>query len=214
MRTAILPTLAILALCLAGPAPAQELDEGVAAPETRAALEAQVQRVQARIETKLQRSVARRIEADIQQLAAAYPDVLTFDARLGMIRFASDFTFDLGSVALTGDAESTIVALARILVTDAAADFEARVVGHTDDVPIGRPDTRQRHPTNLHLSVHRAISVRDALVDAGVQPVRIQVAGYGEFRPLASNDTPDGRALNRRVDIVLLSEEAAAAEAR
>lgn len=143
------------------------------------------------------------MESAIHALAAAYPDVLTFDAKRGLLRFASDFTFDLGSVALKPDAARTLQELSRILNTPNAANFEARIVGHTDNVRINRPETLRNHPTNTHLSVHRAISVRDAMVSAGINAVRIQVAGYGEYRPIVPN-RPGGTAENRRVEIFLL----------
>lgn len=143
------------------------------------------------------------VEDAIQGLAASYPDVLTFDARRGMLRFASDFTFDLGSVALKSEATETLRALARILNTESALGFEARVVGHTDDVRISRAETLRNHPTNVHLSVHRAISVRDSLVTNGVNAARLQVAGYGEHRPAVAN-RPGGTAENRRVEIFLV----------
>lgn len=143
------------------------------------------------------------VEDAIAELADQYPDVLTFDARKGLLRFASDFTFDLGSVELRSEAEQTLDALAEILNTSAAAEFEARIIGHTDNVPIRRAETRRNHPTNVHLSVHRAISVRDALEDSGVDPVRMQVAGYGEHRPHVPNQS-GGTAENRRVEIFLV----------
>lgn len=143
------------------------------------------------------------VEDAIQRLAASHPDVLSFDARRGLLRFASDFTFDLGSVALRSEATETLRALARILNTETALGFEARVVGHTDNVRISRAETLRNHPTNMHLSVHRAISVRDALVSNGVDAVRLQVAGYGEHRPMVANRT-GGTAENRRVEIFLV----------
>jgi chemotaxis protein MotB len=143
------------------------------------------------------------VESAIHSLAGAYPDVLSFDARRGLLRFASDFTYDLGSATLRQDAAATLRELARILNTDKAAGFEVRIVGHTDDVRIARPETRQHHPTNTHLSVHRSIAVRNELRDAGVSPVRMQVAGYGEHRPIAAN-RPGGTAENRRVEIFLV----------
>jgi chemotaxis protein MotB len=143
------------------------------------------------------------LEMALDALAAAYPDLLTFDARRGRLRFSSDLTFDLGSAALKPDAAATIGTLADILNAPEAAPFELRVIGHTDDVPVERPRTKQLHPTNVHLSVHRAISVRDALVEAAVEPGRIQVAGYGEFRPIVPNG-PKGAADNRRVELMLV----------
>ena len=131
-----------------------------------------------------------------------YPDLLSFDADHGLLRFSSDFTFDLGSAELRTDAEATIVTLADILNSDDASSFELRLIGHTDNVPVERPSTLQRHPTNVHLSVHRAISVRDLLVAAGIEAARIQVAGYGEFRPIVPNGKK-GAAENRRVELVM-----------
>ena len=139
----------------------------------------------------------------LDELAQAYPELLSFDVQTGMIRFASDFTFDLGRTELKDTAESSIRALAGVLNSGVAGGFEAQVVGHTDNVPIRQASTREKHPTNTHLSVHRAISVRDALVNAGVSPNRVQVAGYGEFRPMVPNG-PRGAAENRRVEMFLV----------
>lgn len=143
------------------------------------------------------------VETALTQLAATYPDVLSFDRRTGMLRFASDFTFDLGSVELSSDARTSLATLAEILNSPNAQGFEVKIVGHTDNVRIGKPETRAKHPTNVHLSVHRAISVRDALVQAGLDPVRTQVAGYGPYRPIVPNDARRGAAANRRVEIFL-----------
>ncbi|MHC4709901.1 MAG: OmpA/MotB family protein [Planctomycetota bacterium] len=143
------------------------------------------------------------LEEALDHLAAAYPDLLTFDASRGLLRFSSDFTFDLGSASLKPDAAATIATLADILVAPEAAPFELRVIGHTDNVPVERPRTKQLHPTNMYLSVHRAISVRDELVAAGVEPPRIQVAGYGEYRPIVPNGVK-GAAANRRVELLLV----------
>jgi chemotaxis protein MotB len=143
------------------------------------------------------------LAAALEQLAADHPNMLSFDPKLGLLRFASDFTFDLGSTTLRGEVLQTVQSLASILNSGKASGFEVRIIGHTDNVPIEKPDTRAKHPTNLHLSAHRAISVRDALVSAGVEPVRCQIAGYGEHRPIVANG-PKGAAANRRVEIFLI----------
>jgi chemotaxis protein MotB len=136
----------------------------------------------------------------LAELAAQYPDVLTFDPRSGMLRFNSDFTFASGSAALNANAASLVGKLATILNSPIAQPFEVKVVGHTDTQPIRR--VASQHPTNMHLSAHRAISVRDALVGDGVAANRMQIAGYGEFRPIVPNG-PNGAAANRRVEIYL-----------
>ncbi len=142
--------------------------------------------------------------AALEALAAQHPDMLTFDAKRGMLRFASDFTFGLGSADLTSSAASSLTSLARILNSPAASNFEVRIVGHTDNVPISRPETKAKHPTNWYLSAHRAISVGNALMSSGVNPKRIQVAGCGEHRPVVANAPRGGAAQNRRVEIFLV----------
>ena len=142
------------------------------------------------------------VEDAITRLAMQYPNLLAFDARLGMLRFSSDLTFDLGSVELKPDAIATLETLASILTAASAANLEARVVGHTDNVPIRRAETRRLHPTNMHLSVHRAIAVQDVLVLSGVPENRILVAGFGDSQPIIPNG-PRGAVENRRVEIFL-----------
>lgn len=160
---------------------------------------------------KLMRRVSRlqlgplpiEVEDALMTLASSHSDVLSFDPGQGMLRFASDFTFDLGSDAIKAGAAETLARVARILNSDASSKFEVQVIGHTDNVPIRNVGTRAKHPTNLHLSVHRAISVRNALVSEGVDPLRTQVAGYGEHRPVVPNRI-GGAAQNRRVEIFLV----------
>lgn len=82
---------------------------------------------------------------------------------------------------------------------------EIRVEGHTDNIPLAT----DRYPSNWELSSARATAVLRLLTDdLGVHPSRTFAAGFGEFRPVASNLTPEGRALNRRADIVLLYPQA------
>jgi chemotaxis protein MotB len=138
----------------------------------------------------------------LTELAARYPEVLEFDPRRGMIRFNADFTFPLGSVKLSESARQALATFATILDSPGAENLEIRIVGHTDNVPIRRPQTRAQHPTNVHLSVHRAIAVRDALVGDGVAPARFSVMGYGEYRPVAANGR-NGSPENRRVEVFL-----------
>ncbi len=152
------------------------------------------------------------VEDAIHALAAAYPNVLSFDARRGLLAFASDFTFDLGSVSLTSEAQRTLAELAKILNEANAMGFEARIVGHTDNVRIARPETLRNHPTNLHLSVHRAISVAQTLANEGVGRERMQVAGYGPYRPRVAH-RQGGTPENRRVEIFLVPMPAGVAPA-
>jgi len=85
-------------------------------------------------------------------------------------------------------------------------DKSIRIEGHTDDVPISRA-LAQRYPTNWELSAARAINVARYLQDQGIDPVNLSAVAYGEWEPVATNDTPEGRAKNRRIEIVLVPKE-------
>ncbi len=131
--------------------------------------------------------------------------MVTFDKETGKLKFKSDLLFELGSDKVAAGAVSSIQAISDIMKTDEAKDFDVIIAGHTDDVPIGKPETRAKHPTNWHLSVHRAISVLNAMVKNGIKPTRLSVRGFGEFRPIAPN-APDkkGNPVNRRVEMFIV----------
>ncbi len=78
-----------------------------------------------------------------------------------------------------------------------------RVEGHTDDVPLHKGP----YKTNWELSVARALAVVRALQDDGVNPALLSAAGFGEYHPIAPNDSPQNRSLNRRIEIVLAPAE-------
>ncbi len=131
--------------------------------------------------------------------------MVTFDKETGKLKFKSDLLFELGSDKVAASAVSSIQALSGIMKTDEAKDFDVIIAGHTDDVPIGKPETRAKHPTNWHLSVHRAISVLNAMVKSGVKPTRLSVRGFGEYRPIAPNAPKNkGNAANRRVEMFIV----------
>lgn len=89
--------------------------------------------------------------------------------------------------------------------TPEAREFDLVIVGHTDDVPIRRAATRQAHPTNWHLSAHRAISVLNNLSKYGLEQERMAIKGYGEFRPVEPNrPNKGGNPANRRVEIFIV----------
>jgi len=106
--------------------------------------------------------------------------------------------FDSGEAKLLSQAKPTITRLAKILEQK---DFEIRVEGHTDNVPIHSA----RFDSNWELSTARATEVVSMLVrDYGFEPHDVSVAGYAEYRPIASNDTEEGRKANRRIDLVVI----------
>lgn len=139
----------------------------------------------------------------LAELAAANPDLMSYDPDRGMVKLRSDLTFALGSADVQPAAVTALQRLATVLNSAAAAPYEVRIVGHTDNVRIANPATKAKHPTNWHLSAHRAIAVQEVIQGAGVSPVRIGVGGYGEYRPAVPNG-PRGAEANRRVEIYLV----------
>jgi chemotaxis protein MotB len=140
----------------------------------------------------------------LRELADKYPDLIIYDADSGRLRFASDLTFDSGSDVVKDSARASLRALAQILTTSSAASaYDIHVVGHTDSQRISAGTTGRRHPTNMHLSCHRAISVRGELASMGVSPGKMEAAGWGEFRPLVANTSSGNTPQNRRVEIYL-----------
>jgi chemotaxis protein MotB len=107
--------------------------------------------------------------------------------------------FDSGQAVLLPTAADSVERIATPLIS---SGLSIRVEGHSDNVPIHNAHFK----SNLDLSAARAMAVGSFLErTAGLDPSRVSVAGYGEYRPIASNGTPEGQSANRRVDILVLS---------
>ena len=148
-------------------------------------------------------------ENALANLAAANPTLFSFDSQRGMLRFNSDVTFAPGSDQVSAAASAALTQIAGVLA-QSSSDYDLRIVGHTDNVKPSRPETLRNHPTNTHLSAHRAISVRNVLASAGISAGRMEVAGWGELRPVVPNRAGQGTAANRRVEIFLVPSSSAA----
>lgn len=85
-------------------------------------------------------------------------------------------------------------------------DKAIRVEGHTDNIRI-HGALAKRFPTNWELSAARAINVTRYLQKQGIDPALLSVAAFGEYKPVASNDTKEGRAKNRRIEIILVPKD-------
>jgi chemotaxis protein MotB len=128
---------------------------------------------------------------------------ITSDERAVVITLASDSFFAPGSAELNIDeTRDTLQRLVAFLNSPDLADRKFRIEGHTDD----RIVSESQFPSNWELSSARAINVLHYLADFNVDENRFSVAGYADTRPKFSNDTEEGRAYNRRVDIVILDE--------
>jgi len=152
------------------------------------------------------------IEQEIRERNQIYEEVLSrfrslIDAgRLSVsiargrmvINLPQDILFASGSADLGSDGQGTLREVAGVLAE--FTDRRFQVEGHTDDRPISTP----QFPSNWELSAARALSVVKLLVAQGVPPENLSGAGYGEYQPVATNETPEGRRLNRRIEIVML----------
>ncbi len=166
---------------------------------------------------KGKRSNVEKIESLNQQLSELESAKRLLEQRLGqeiadkevrlemaerglVITFVADILFKSGKDKLLTSAYKTLDKVSRVL-TENLADMNIGIEGHTDNVPI----RFSKWKSNWELSAQRALSVLHYLVDKkGVSGRRISAIGYGEFRPVASNDSKDGRQSNRRVEIVVL----------
>jgi len=154
--------------------------------------------------------IDQRTDKALRDLAASNPDLIKYDPDRAMLRFSSDLTFDSGSAQVRDTASDTLSTLAGVL-NGAAKDYELTIVGHTDSAAISAA-TARRHATNTHLSVHRAISVKQRLGSLGVANGRMLVAGWGPERPIVPNTERGNTPENRRVEIFLELPEGAASE--
>ena len=130
---------------------------------------------------------------EVNQLRSELEALQAVNTERGMVITLGDVLFSTGKADLQPGAMSTIERLALFM-----EEYPAKTVlieGYTDDVG--------SEAFNLGLSERRAASVKNALLAAGVSSLRISTVGYGEANPVASNLTPEGRQMNRRVEIVI-----------
>jgi len=113
------------------------------------------------------------------------------------IQIKDHMLFLPGSAELRPNYTKLLAIIAKLFFSDVS---QITIEGHTDNVPINT----EKYPSNWELSVDRALTVvRYFINESGVSPTKIHAAGYGEHKPIASNDNPEGRAQNRRVVIRL-----------
>ena len=116
------------------------------------------------------------------------------------IRLMDKILFASGSAAITPAGDRILESLATELRN--MEGFEIAVSGHTDNVPLG-PKIKEVYQDNLGLSVARAAAVSRVLRERGVNPQNLSAVGHSMYRPVAANDTEEGRQQNRRVEIML-----------
>ncbi|MFH1691387.1 MAG: OmpA family protein [Candidatus Omnitrophota bacterium] len=143
-----------------------------------------------------------QIKAELQKKLKGVEGIsFNRDDRGLVVTFLDEVLFDSGKAKIKSSAYSSLDKVAEVL-TSKASDLNIGVEGHTDNEPIKRSGWQ----SNWELSTARATSVLHYLVAKGVSPERLAAIGYGEYRPVASNETKEGRRKNRRVEIVILPE--------
>lgn len=137
----------------------------------------------------------RRLNEAVGQLRSLVAEITNLQqTQRGLVISLSDILFDVGKSTLKPGAQASIQRIATVLTQ--YPQHQILVEGHTD--------ATGGDEFNLQLSRDRASTVRSALVAGGVDASKISADGYGEARPVASNDTPAGRQQNRRVEIVIV----------
>lgn len=120
-----------------------------------------------------------------------------------VITMANDILFDSGKAKLKSNAHDVLRKIASV-IKEAAPTRDVGVEGHTDSTPIKHSGWK----SNWELSAARATNVLHYLIDeCGMEPQKMSSIGYGEYRPVDTNDTKAGRAVNRRVEIIILPKE-------
>jgi chemotaxis protein MotB len=170
--------------------------------------------------TRLKENVAelKKKEAEVQSESNTYKQLtqeMKGEIAKGQITISElkgKLTLDVVDKILfaSGQAEVTkegLAVLQRVIdILKNVKDKAIRTEGHTDNVKIKGALVKQ-YPTNWELSAARAINVAKYLQQQGIDPTLISATGFGEYKPVAGNDTPEGRAKNRRIAIILLPKE-------
>jgi chemotaxis protein MotB len=148
------------------------------------------------------KEVQKELETLLKEEVANNTIRIKQDARGLTISLSESGFFDPGSAVMHSKALATID---RIAATLRPLSYGMRVEGHTDNTPI---HTAQ-FPSNWELSTARATTVLQYLISSAQIPApRLSAVGYGEYRPISKNDTAQGRAMNRRVDLVVIGAAA------
>jgi len=160
-----------------------------------------------------ERNVAGALDFDLEQIRRLIEEqsleagvqgqiLVSRDEDRIIIRLADNLVFPSASADIR---EQALPLLGIVANAVNQTNNEIRVEGHTDNIPLAT----EKYPSNWELSSARATAVLRLLTEElGVDPARAFAAGFGEYRPIASNLAPEGRALNRRADIVLLYPQA------
>jgi len=162
-------------------------------------LKEQVAALEEEKDADLQRAL-KDLTANLKDELANYKAKLEMTERGLVITFLAEVFFDSGKDVIRNQGKVSLEKVASVLNKD-VPDSKVAIEGHTDSDPIKHSGWK----SNWELSSARALSVLHYFVDEGsVDPSRLSAVAYGEYQPVASNDTKEGKQKNRRVEIVIL----------
>lgn len=183
--------------------------EKASALADRGALKVQIEEMTAALaELQARKAQAEARVAEFKDLLAKFQglidsgtlEVKIVDGRM-VVAMATDVLFGSGSASLSTEGKEAVQSVAEVLATIPDRSFQ--VEGHTDNVPMRGSE---RFPSNWYLGAGRAISVTEAMVAAGMPVETISASTYGENRPTTENETTEGKAQNRRIEIVVVPD--------
>jgi len=155
------------------------------------------------VKTKEQKNLYVKAVSSLQKEIEAKEVRVTADKRGIIISLSSDCFFSSGSADLNDSLTTVLTKLQTILQP---LPNNIRIEGHTDNQPIVPGSAlAQKYPSNWELAAQRAVNVLRVLEKCGLTRDRISAATYGDTRPVKPNETSEGRAFNRRVEIVILN---------
>jgi chemotaxis protein MotB len=142
------------------------------------------------------------IASDIQSLKKYFTKMGLLDKSIDIDKIQRGFKIDFVSNVLFASGMATVIReaypyLDQIIIIALKNPFFIRIEGHTDDVPINTPE----FPSNWELSTARAVNVLRYFLEKKIPAERLAAVGFSEYHPVASNDTPEGRQKNRRVEL-------------
>jgi chemotaxis protein MotB len=163
-------------------------------------------------------SLAKAREEQVQKVSSSYESLLekmkseisqgqvAISERKGKltVTMVDSILFDAGKAEVKKGGIEILGKVVSILKD--MSDKSIRIEGHTDTMQISRASA-QRYPTNWELSAARAVNVARFLQDQGIDPGNLSAVAYGEWKPVATNDTAEGKAKNRRIEIILVPKE-------
>jgi len=149
-------------------------------------------------ETKKRNEIYARFVKELQKMIDGGQLTVSIEKGRIVINLPDNVLFATGHSIVNPEGQIALKQIAAVLKEFSDRSFQ--VEGHTDNVPM----KSSRYPSNWELSTARALNVVHLMIEEGVDAKNISASGFGEFQPRADNETKEGRALNRRIEIIML----------